>query len=75
MRSPSLNAPRSSAAPKPVDRVARLRLLGPAGRLAQYRAGKLDLAELSAWAARYPDEAPTVNGEVEWIALTLADLD
>lgn len=27
------------------------------------------------YAARYPDEVPTVNGELEWIALALADLD
>jgi hypothetical protein len=33
------------------------------------------LAELLVWAARYPDEVPTVNDEVERIALTLADLD
>jgi hypothetical protein len=24
------------------------------------------------WAARYPDEVPIVNGEFEWIALSLA---
>lgn len=27
------------------------------------------------WVVRYPDEAPLVNGEYEWIALGLADLD
>jgi hypothetical protein len=27
------------------------------------------------WVGRYPDEAPLVNGEYEWIALGLADLD
>lgn len=31
--------------------------------------------ERSVWAGRYPDEVPIVNGEFEWIALTLADLD
>jgi hypothetical protein len=59
----------------PSDRVARLGRLGASGRLAHYRAGKLDLADLSVWASRYPEEVPLVNGEVEWIALTLADLD
>jgi len=59
----------------PSSRVARLDRLGPAGRLAHYRAGKLGIGELSVWAARFPDEVPTVNGEVEWIGLTLADLD
>jgi hypothetical protein len=43
--------------------------------LAQYRAGNLAHADLSIWAARFPEEVPTVNGEVEWIGLTLADLD
>jgi len=28
--------------------------------------------ERAVYAARYPDEAPTVNGELEWIALRLA---
>lgn len=58
----------------PSARVARLDRLGTAGRLAQYRAGKLSRADLSVWAARFPDEVPTVNGELEWIGLTLADL-
>lgn len=59
----------------PSDRVARLERLGASGRMAHYRAGKLDLAELSIWACRYPEEVPTVNGELERIGLTLADLD
>lgn len=42
------------------------------GRLARYRAGRLDLADLSVWAARYPEEVPTVNGEFEWIGLGLS---
>jgi hypothetical protein len=56
-------------------RVEELDQLGAAGRLAAYRAGELGIDQLSAWATRYPDEVPTVNGEVEWIGLTLADLD
>jgi hypothetical protein len=39
------------------------------------RSGELSHAERALWAARYPDEVPIVNGELEWIALTLADLD
>ncbi len=27
------------------------------------------------WSVRYPDEVPLVNGELEWIALSLADND
>lgn len=67
--------PRSFAAGAPSARVVRLDNLGWAGRLSHYRAGKLGIADLSVWAARFPDEVPTVNGEVEWIGLTLADLD
>lgn len=36
---------------------------------------EFDRWQRSTWAGRYPEEAPTVNGEVEWIALHLADLD
>ena len=57
------------------DRRAMLDQLGPAGRLAYYRTGQLTLRDLNIWVARYPDEVPTVNGEVEWIGLRLADLD
>lgn len=67
------------AAPKPevspTSVVEHLARLGSAGRLAAYRAGKLDRHQRSVWAARYPDEPPLVNGELEWIALSLADLD
>ena len=31
--------------------------------------------ERRVWAGRFPDEVPLINGEVEWIALRLADLD
>jgi hypothetical protein len=54
----------------PPDRVAQISRLDPSGRLGSYRAGKLGLAELSVCAARYPDEVPMVNGEIEWIGLT-----
>lgn len=57
------------------DRVAHLDRLGTDQRLAHYYAGRFDQAELWAWAARYPEEVPTVNGEFEWIGLRLADLD
>jgi hypothetical protein len=44
-------------------------------RLAAAREGRFSRAERAAWAARYPEEAPLVNGELAWIALGLADLD
>jgi hypothetical protein len=31
--------------------------------------------ERQVWARQYPDEVPLINGEVEWIALGLADHD
>ena len=60
--------------PNPSPRAARLDQLGPTGRLAS-----TDLASSaerpSDLGGRYPEEVPTVNGEVEWIGLMLADLD
>lgn len=53
----------------------RLVGLGEAGRLAAYRSNQLSSRELWLWARRFPTEVPTVNGELEWIALGLADLD
>ena len=47
----------------------------PEQRLADYRAGLFSRNQRLLWAARYPDEAPTLNGELEWIAVGLADLD
>ena len=75
MPSATRSVPRSLVAPDRADRVARLSRLGAVGRLARYRAGNLDRADVAAWAAHFPDEIPTVNGEVEWIACRLADLD
>jgi hypothetical protein len=58
-----------------LSRADRLDALGRAGRLRRYERGELSIADLSLWAARYPDEPPLVNGELAWIGLTLADLD
>jgi hypothetical protein len=71
-------APEASCAPAifgPIDRAARLDLLGVSGRLAHYRAGTFDRADVTAWIRRYPEEIPTVNGEFEWIAQRLVDLE
>jgi hypothetical protein len=75
MPTATLNAPRSLVGPNPSPRAAALDRLGAAERLARYRAGEFSRAELVLWTARYPEEVPIVNGEVEWIALALADLD
>ncbi len=57
------------------DRAERLERMGVAERMRRYERGEHSLADLSVWAARYPEEAPLVNGEFAWIGLTLADLD
>ena len=44
-------------------------------RVRAARHGGFDRRERSIWAARFSEEVPTVNGELEWIALSLADLD
>lgn len=53
----------------------RLESMSPNERLAAYRSGHFSRSERSLWARTFPDEVPVVNGEVEWIALGLADLD
>jgi hypothetical protein len=57
------------------DPKQRLIALGPEGRLRAYRDGDLSRSELTIWASTFPEEIPTVNGEVAWIALGLADLE
>jgi hypothetical protein len=47
----------------------------PVERLRAYRSGAFDRRERTIWAARFPEEAPLLNGELEWIARDLADLD
>lgn len=65
-REPRRRAPRT---PRQID------ALGPARRLELYRGGELTRQECVIWAGRYPEEIPLINGEIEWIALSLADLD
>ena len=55
--------------------LARLSRMSAEERLRAARFGGLTRWERGIWAARFPDEVPLVNGEYEWIALTLADLD
>jgi hypothetical protein len=75
--------PRGIAASKPARRaeapaaafIARLDSMGAERRLRAAREGEFTRAQRALWVARYPLEAPLVNGELEWIALGLADLD
>jgi hypothetical protein len=52
-------------------RDARLRGLWkmtPAERVGAMRRGDLSLEQCAAWAARYPEQVPVLNGEYEYIA-------
>ena len=52
-------------------RGARLRALWQmtaAQRIATMRRGALTLEQCSAWAARYPEQVPLLNGEFEYLA-------
>lgn len=44
-------------------------------RVELYRMGVVSRLELSTAAALYPELMPTLNGEWEWVALTLADFE
>jgi hypothetical protein len=44
-------------------------------RLEAAESGRFTRAERALWASLYPHEVPVINGEVEWIALDLVDLD
>ncbi len=55
--------------------LARLAEMTPKQRLGAVRRGVFNRAQRALWVATYPDEVPLVNGELEWIALGLADLD
>jgi hypothetical protein len=49
--------------------------MAPVERVRAYRSGAFDRREVNIWAARSPEEAPLLNGEFDWIARDLADLD
>jgi hypothetical protein len=52
--------------------IAELDRMSPQERLRASRY-RFERWQRTLWAARYPEEAPLVNGEYEWIALRLAD--
>ncbi|HWJ49608.1 MAG TPA: hypothetical protein VNR42_01230 [Solirubrobacteraceae bacterium] len=56
---------------------ARLRALWqmtPAERVAAMRRGELTLTQCSAWAARYPEQVPLLNGEFEYLAALMPEV-
>jgi hypothetical protein len=74
----TLAAPAETLRQKPfpeVDFATLLDRMTPVERLRAYRSGTFDRRERTIWAARFPEEAPLVNGELEWIARSMADLD
>ncbi len=58
-----------------LDFAAVLDRMTPVERLRAYRTGTFDRREVATWSARFPEEAPLLNGELEWIARDMADLD
>jgi hypothetical protein len=55
--------------------LALLADMSPQQRVHAARSGAFDRSQRALWASTYPDDVPLVNGELEWIALGLADLD
>lgn len=53
----------------------RVCAMTPAERLAAYEHGGMTRHELDTWASLFPEEVPLLNGELPWIAASLADLD
>jgi hypothetical protein len=54
------------------ERRERLRTLWemtPNERVVAMRRGELTLEQCSAWAARYPEQVPLLNGEFEFLAV------
>jgi len=44
-------------------------------RMRAYRSGALSAHELAVAASWFPEEMPILNGEFEWIAISLVDLE
>jgi hypothetical protein len=66
---PSETASRPSpGAREPLDFPALLDRMTAVERLRAYRSGAFDRRERTIWVARFPEEAPLLNGELEWIA-------
>jgi hypothetical protein len=58
----------SPDAREPLDFPRILDRMTPVERLRAYRSGAFTRRERTIWAARFPEEAPLMNGELEWIA-------
>ncbi len=49
-------------------RLEALWSMRPSQRVAAMRRGELSLEQCAAWAARYPEQVPQINGEFEYLA-------
>ena len=59
------------------DREARLRALWQmmvSHRINAMRKGQLSLEQCAAWAARYPEQMPLLNGEFEYLAAFIPEV-
>ena len=55
------------------ERLERFMACGRAERIARARQWQITMGEMFSWAARCPDEVPLINGELFFIAESLAD--
>jgi hypothetical protein len=60
--------------PSEDERRQALWAMTPAQRVAAMYAGELRLSDCLAWAARYPEQVPTLNGEWWFIAITTPEV-
>lgn len=72
---PSPGAPRPRTTPDFEGVALVLAQMNAEERVRAYATGVFTLRELNGAAGVRPDLMPIVNGELEWIALTMADLD
>jgi hypothetical protein len=73
--SPTAAPTRSAGEESRTAFLSRLAEMTPQQRIDAARRGAFNRAQRALWVATYADEVPLVNGELEWIALGLADLD
>jgi hypothetical protein len=50
------------------ERLEALWIMTPTQRVTAMRRGELSLEQCAAWAARYPEQVPQINGEFEYLA-------
>jgi len=56
------------------ERLSALWKMTVSERITAMRAGKLSLEQCAAWAARYPEQVPILNGEFEYLAAFTPDV-